>query len=544
VPTTKDWKLGGEGVVSVLEGPLPPLRVSLRRIAFAILAASVLLIAPVASPGQGFSEFHHAKRRVTSIPRNTPTAWKMGIDSDTIQLGQRVEFCQVVDWDRDGLVELAVMTRPHPRQVGVYSPAKQRWVDGPYVAPFAGTQWGAGDYDSDGTIEYAFKKADTICLFRPGIGSIERLWYLAGLAARYAFFWNGASTGSEIVAIEQTRNEPSGAFYIKRSTTSVVYRLLDGTFRTTHTGFASTVQLQQDLQDPFEWRIAMHSEIIWIYDNDEFPMGSSKTYLEELQILDAEWDGIAKYRLAYVDVQGRTPLDGYSLRDFSFLPARPGQSERHAIAVEAASGVTFSRGFYGFHTGNGGVDWSLVSRYSSTGYSDICGFDLETGASYQWILPSVACQCWELRNPGIGLVEDTILEMPVVDLLTNFLFDLSYPTLYYIADSLIVIRHGFPPEDVVDPSLPTSRIPLKAWPNPFNSGVTIAWPDTVLVSSICMVNVLGQSLWRVDFDPAKNHAAVSWDACDASGHPVASGVYFAKANGPGATGTVKLVLLR
>jgi hypothetical protein len=103
------------------------------------------------------------------------------------------------------------------------------------------------------------------------------------------------------------------------------------------------------------------------------------------------------------------------------------------------------------------------------------------------------------------------------------------------------ILDGGRPED-----LPSTFAVGQNYPNPFNLGTTI--PYTLAGDSrvrIAVCNILGQKLATLidAWQPAGSYHAV-WDGRDQNGRPVASGVYFFRAEIGGQTQVRKMVLLK
>jgi hypothetical protein len=92
-----------------------------------------------------------------------------------------------------------------------------------------------------------------------------------------------------------------------------------------------------------------------------------------------------------------------------------------------------------------------------------------------------------------------------------------------------------------DKNIP-DRIMLSAYPNPFNSSVTINYTN-LKGGEIGIYNVNGQRV-RTFEDIELKEGQIEWDAQDALGKKVSSGIYFAKARGAAGYSTIKLIYLR
>ncbi|MCP4632913.1 MAG: T9SS type A sorting domain-containing protein [candidate division Zixibacteria bacterium] len=92
----------------------------------------------------------------------------------------------------------------------------------------------------------------------------------------------------------------------------------------------------------------------------------------------------------------------------------------------------------------------------------------------------------------------------------------------------------------------TTGINVKAYPNPFNASTTIEFdlprPSQVTVT---VYNLLGENIRSlVDGDESTGKHAIIWDGKDASGKPVASGVYFYRFEVSDHSETKKMLLLK
>jgi hypothetical protein len=86
------------------------------------------------------------------------------------------------------------------------------------------------------------------------------------------------------------------------------------------------------------------------------------------------------------------------------------------------------------------------------------------------------------------------------------------------------------------------RISLSAYPNPFNSSVQIRYSN-LKGGEIRIFDIKGQ-LIKTFFTGGENEGRIKWDARDATGKTVSSGVYFAKARGAKAPQSIKLLYLK
>jgi hypothetical protein len=111
--------------------------------------------------------------------------------------------------------------------------------------------------------------------------------------------------------------------------------------------------------------------------------------------------------------------------------------------------------------------------------------------------------------------------------------------LYYLQNSLITSIDG-----EREARLPITPV-LTAYPNPFNSSTTFTFNyseggDVELE----IFNLSGQLVRRFEFYDLNKEGKISWDARDALGNKVSSGIYFARARGGDVNATIILVYLK
>ena len=86
------------------------------------------------------------------------------------------------------------------------------------------------------------------------------------------------------------------------------------------------------------------------------------------------------------------------------------------------------------------------------------------------------------------------------------------------------------------------RTDLSAYPNPFNSSTIITYYNAK-GGEIGIFDIKGQ-LVRTFFTGGENEGRIKWDATDASGKTVSSGIYFARAEASQSSNTIKLIYLK
>jgi hypothetical protein len=100
------------------------------------------------------------------------------------------------------------------------------------------------------------------------------------------------------------------------------------------------------------------------------------------------------------------------------------------------------------------------------------------------------------------------------------------------------------PNDVADGGAPSDgNSSLKCYPNPFNNVVSISYSfQDEKGGELEIFNIQGQRVRSISLDGKEGK--IEWDARDALGNKVSSGIYFAKALAPHSNHTIKLLYLR
>jgi hypothetical protein len=86
------------------------------------------------------------------------------------------------------------------------------------------------------------------------------------------------------------------------------------------------------------------------------------------------------------------------------------------------------------------------------------------------------------------------------------------------------------------------EISLSAYPNPFNSATTITYSN-LKGGKVQIFDVTGQLTKSFSIGGA-DEGKITWDARDASGKMVSSGVYFAQARAQNGSRATKLIYLK
>jgi len=102
--------------------------------------------------------------------------------------------------------------------------------------------------------------------------------------------------------------------------------------------------------------------------------------------------------------------------------------------------------------------------------------------------------------------------------------------------------YPYEPDAVVEGENIPETFSLEAYPNPFNSSVAITY-SSPKGGEIEIFDIKGQLL-RTFFTGGENEGRIKWDATDASGKKVSSGIYFARAETSQSSQVVKLIYLK
>jgi len=85
-------------------------------------------------------------------------------------------------------------------------------------------------------------------------------------------------------------------------------------------------------------------------------------------------------------------------------------------------------------------------------------------------------------------------------------------------------------------------VSLSAYPNPFNSSLIISYSNLSKGGDIVIYDIQGKLIrW---FNLEKMEGKIIWDATDAMGNKVSSGIYFARAKTSQSSKVVKLIFLK
>jgi hypothetical protein len=99
------------------------------------------------------------------------------------------------------------------------------------------------------------------------------------------------------------------------------------------------------------------------------------------------------------------------------------------------------------------------------------------------------------------------------------------------------------PDAVIEERIPDIFKGLRAYPNPFNSSVTISYSfQGVSGDRLEIFNLQGQKIRTFDLKGKEGH--IEWNATDAFGKTVSSGIYFARLKASQSTNAIKLLYMK
>lgn len=459
-----------------------------------------------------------------------------------IALGHAVSAWCPVDIDHDSLWELAITFNGPPAQAGIFSPATGDWVDGLHQIPVTGINWGAGDYDENGSLEYSYSKADTIFLHRDGVDPDSVLW-VAPFWPLGASFWGESSNGRFLVGLTETvhfHSEDSTYpdyphLYDSYSWTMHVYDLLTGVAQHQFPAGLTPARRISGLPGAMDNRMVLHEHHMTV---DQYFFVQT-TYTDALWLVDPQWNCTPILQLGLQYGSAGIPPDPTLLRHAAVDPTGP----RVVVDLLAEHALRQSR-ISCQNTSTGSSIWSRA--FPTPYYMGFAVFDLHEDGHPALYLPLISGAGWEVRTMSTGAVIDTLPGMPKADLQTGNILTTDHQDLFYIADSSLYIW-GMP-TSVTDNQSNSTGIPttptLTAFPNPFNSSVRLNWTPATNTSILEILNILGQVVRTYDLRSAMNTTSIEWNGSDDHGGSVPTGIYFARLSGSGRQVVTKLILLK
>ncbi|MEW5701181.1 MAG: T9SS type A sorting domain-containing protein [Candidatus Zixiibacteriota bacterium] len=480
-----------------------------------------------------------------------------------VELGYPVAAWFPVDVDDDGTWELAITVSGTPTRVGVFDPSFMRWVDGPRELPVVGDQWGVGDWNGDGTLEYAYRAAQSMRYYDPRRGLDSLLW-TQEYAPVAVIVWGSDSTGEPLVGwLRYTGSYSCDTFgsgglpliscQSGNSRQWSVYGMWNGLEHGRIPGGLGRVLRVEGFPDSGGSHLAVYESNG--YFSHTTGAGEWGWYEQSLRVVDNHWSEEVAIDLPARQIHLQLPFMLWGLRSADVFLSSGGNGEPilvfyvYSMSGDGAGAEEYVRACYS----DGRSAWlqTLVNCSMCGGgvgrYLGVTAYDITGDAQDDLILPLAGSAAWEIRDPLTGSVTDTLKDMPRAELHTGPLLIPGKRDMFYVADSTLYVwmpdAYTAVRENEQSP-VPDVDLALNAVPNPFNSAVRLSWSDAIEPSRLEIFNILGQRVR--EFDPSALNAAsgIVWDGTDANGHSVPSGVYFARLMAARRSATVKIVLLK
>lgn len=491
-----------------------------------------------------------------------PAALASEIDFVDQDLGLPVQFSEPVDLEGDGIWELAVQVGQNGDSVGVYSPLRQQWVDGPHHVPLENNNWGCGDIDGDTKVEYVYLRGAEIHVYDPTIGSDEAVFsvdLVGQLLPPVLQLWGRSDSGQPTVCISHT--EKKSRIFCETIEDSLIcgethqwltdwrrYSLPDGQLLGETRGAGQKGRLcftNEDIPTP----------LLCVFDHDraEYNLDSANHW----------WEGRHSISLLETDGHERD-LACVLLRSYwgdapAWWPGWPGLLH---VALGSADPHFLPHVFYHHIDAEGfpqqlsgitmakwcGPDWSFGD---SLFFAGLATYRLE-GYDYPvLLLPRSDRDLWEIREPYFGGLIDSLPGLSPADIRTAPILEAAVLDLYYFDDSKLYIlnRPDMPTEILAEDltsNIPNTIILYQNHPNPFNASTIIACElATPGHLRLEIYDICGRRIATLldEYCPA-GISRVVWAATGRDGRDVVSGVYFARATIHNATVSRKIVLVK
>lgn len=475
----------------------------------------------------------------------------------TQNIGHPVQYFEPVDIESDGIWELALQVGKNSDSVGVYSPLRQQWIDGPHYLPVQGNNWGCGDFDGDGKIEYVHFDDNRLWVYYPE-DQRDTALFTVEYAPKILQIWGCSSHNDSFVYL------------------SYLY---------TYSNFV-------DCGFP------------------GYSLGTSYSYGEwrRYSITEGTASGTVKApytlrgNICFVDQAGITPLLCTSESDIrvdehcgetyyscsyviSLLPEPLLAAERTTVVSERGNccewpicypGVGIYYKTIGASDDESGYDVFYIIKYEvfprwqrleaiksltagttwavdlgTESYSGLTYFDWYGDSSGVLFMPTTNRNLWEIRDPQTGALIDSIPGLPRADIRTAPILETDKLDLYYFLDSTLYILErpgmstGILAEDEAT-GIPGTFTLRQNYPNPFNASTIIEFAmDQPGLVKLEIYNILGKKVAVLldEYCPAGTHR-VSWEGTGPDGTDLVSGIYFARLAVDGSMQTRKMTLLK
>jgi hypothetical protein len=460
-----------------------------------------------------------------------------------IPLGHSVSAWYPIDINNDSLWELAITCGGTPTRIGIFSPKAQSWLDGPNEIPVIWTNWGAGDYNGDGMLEYAYLRSDTVWLHNTDSGSDSALWATPFQPTR-ATFWGESINGNALVGLTEDNSYHTEDwtypdyphYHSTYSWKTHVVDLLSGVEVMEFDGGQSSSPVIVNLPVAPANRLLFHHH----YRTEDQFLFTQAVYYDVIYVVDPQWNRTPLLPLGSQYGSVGSPPDPAYFRHSAVDPIGP------RIVVDVLTERTLRPCRISCqNVSNASVVWS--HSFPRQYYFNFAAYDLNSDGQPALYLPLSSGAGWEVRSLTNGAIVDTLPGMPKADLQTGPLTVAGHQDLFYIADSGLYIW-GLP-TSVNDDQTHTTGLPTAPWltahPNPFNGNVHLDWSPGSGATTLDIYNILGQRIRNYDLAaPSSSRTSLEWDATDQTGGGVPSGIYFARLTGSGQPVMKKLVLLK
>ncbi len=482
----------------------------------------------------------------------------------TQDIGYPVTYFEPVDINDDGLWELALQVGANGDSVGVYSPAQERWLDGPHYLPVERNNWGCGDFDHDGFADYAYLRQDSILIFNPRMaitGFAFAITHAPELYPRVVQVWGESESGDATVFISETDSAsvpfcdstldyhpyyPDTCVYdLVYTTLWHAYSLTTGEYLGETDGMHQKGRVCFTTNDPMTaYLCVFEHERSYQHPRSEDGFGlnvgrcsmhlrgrtevefSSDCILTVKNVEDtitwtSRWPQITTIELA----EGN-PAE---------LPKLYWQLQHWVDDTYCLGGVT--------RTKYCAPDWQFTP---GSPYAGIACTDTPFSQDIVLVLPQSDGSGWDIRNRYTGELVETLPGLPPADIRTAPILEDDFLDLYYIEGSTLYVleRPDMPTGILVEEDksdVPESFTLYQNHPNPFNASTVIEF-DLPHAGEVCIeiFDILGRKIATIidDTSPAGHHH-VTWDA-----DPATPGVYFYRLTVDGTSDCRKMMLIK
>ncbi|MFC1476009.1 T9SS type A sorting domain-containing protein [Candidatus Zixiibacteriota bacterium] len=475
----------------------------------------------------------------------------------TQDIGYPVQYFEPVDIEGDGIWELALQVWHDGNSVGVYSPFYSEWIDGPHPLFVHGYNWGCGDFDRKGTIEYVHFYEDTLLVYYPSenrdtalftvdyVPQILQLWGCSGSNEPFIYLscpyshsttcecsWPGYDCGSHSSRGEWRRYSITNASYLGTIRGPYTHK---GTVCFLDSGGFSAFLCIPDQSMDIDDRCG---ETYYSCDLSLSLLAESSLLVLRTTVVDARGD-CCEWPICYPGIE------------ISHRAIRATDHESGYDIFYLAEYMSYP--YWGYleatKTSTAGTTW--VVNLEREPYSGLAYFDWFGDSTGVLFISSTRRNLWEIRDPQTGAIIDSLPGLPPADIRTAPIMEPDVLDLYYFLDSTLYIlnRPGMPvgiPAEENNPPIPEAFTLRQNYPNPFNASTVIKFElDQPGPVKLEVYNILGEKVAVLlnEHRPAGLHQA-QWNGTDLDGRAVVSGIYFYRLASANKVETRKMVLLK